>query len=215
MLISSYANRFLPSPRSARDDAHVFTFMVAEFQATGRITPRRISCLPIKEIYMRQAFLALAAIVLALGLGACGHDVATQPSTGFTSTLASDHSMAGASGQMDAYYDDQIFTVNMFELSDDASERIIESNQSLNEIYATNDLDEEQDFDPVLDAIQGDGFNPLWRQVLITWNPGFTPHQFTSDTDIEAAADAGEITLTDTDEVYRCSVVGQKTTTEE
>ena len=200
-------------PATTRTCSH--SCMVAEFQATGRITPRRISCLAIKEIYMRQTFLALAAIGLVLGLGACGHDVATQPSRSRTSALASDHSMAGASGQMDAYYDDQIFTVNMFELSDDAAERIIENNQSMNEIYATNDLDEEQDFDPVLDAIQGDGFNPLWRQVLITWNPGFTPHQFTSDTDVEAAADAGEITLTDTDEVYRCSVVGRKTTTEE
>ncbi len=64
------------------------------------------------------------------------------------------------------------------ELSDDAAERIIASNQSLNTIYASNDLDDEQDFIPVIDAIQGDGFNPLWEQILIVFNPGFTPHQF-------------------------------------
>jgi hypothetical protein len=61
-------------------------------------------------------------------------------------------------------------------------------------------------------AIQGDGFNPLWLQVLIVSNPGFTPHQFVSDVEVEAAA-AGvnpEITLVVTDEVYRCSVVGRK-----
>jgi hypothetical protein len=52
---------------------------------------------------------------------------------------------------------------------------------SLNGIYASNDLDEEQDFIPVIDAIQGDGFNPLWRQILIVFNEGFTPHQFVSE----------------------------------
>jgi hypothetical protein len=40
-------------------------------------------------------------------------------------------------------------------------------------------------------------------------NAGFTPHQFTSDEEVLAAA-AGpnpEITIVETDEVYRCSVV--------
>ncbi len=62
----------------------------------------------------------------------------------------------------------------------------------------------------MIDAIQGDGFNPLWEQILIVFNPGFTPHQFTSDEEIleAAAGDNPEITLVDTDEVYRCSVVG-------
>ncbi len=92
-------------------------------------------------------------------------------------------------------------TLNMMELSDDAAERIIASNQSLNTIYASNDLDDEQDFIPVIDAIQGDGFNPLWEQILTS---------FTSDEEILEAAAGGnpEITLVDTDEVYRCSVVG-------
>ena len=118
----------------------------------------------------------------------------------------------GAAGQMPAYYDGQLFTVNMKEMPDKASDSTIERNMSINEIYASNDLDEEQDFIPVIDAIQGDGFNPLWRQILIVFNPGFPPHQFFSDEQIETAA-AGqhpEITLVETDEVYRCSVVGTK-----
>jgi hypothetical protein len=168
----------------------------------------------IQEAHMKKTCRALGAIALILGLGACGHDLATAPNSTTTGALASDHAMAGAAGQMTALYDGQEFTVNMFELSESASKQIIANNQSLNEIYATNDLDEEQDFDPVLDAIQGDGFNPLWRQVLIEFTNS-APHQFMSDTEIEAAADAGEITLVDTDEVYRCAVVGQKTTTEE
>jgi hypothetical protein len=118
----------------------------------------------------------------------------------------------GAAGQMPAYYEGQLFTVNMKELAGNASDSLIGKNMSVNEIYASNDLDDEQDFIPVIDAIQGEGFNPLWRQILIVFNAGFTPHQFVSEEEVEAAA-AGpnpEITLVETDEVYRCSVVGAK-----
>jgi hypothetical protein len=82
----------------------------------------------------------------------------------------------------------------------------------MNQIYASNDLDDEQDFISVIDAIQGDGFNPLWHQNLIVFNPGVTPHQFTSDEEVLAAARGPnpEITIVSTDEVYRCSVVGHK-----
>lgn len=121
-------------------------------------------------------------------------------------------SMNGAAGQMPAFYDGMLNTVNMKEMPDGASAALIAHNASINTIYASNDLDEEQDFIPVIDAIQGDGFNPLWHQVLIVFNAGFTPHQFFSDEEVLAAA-AGpnpEITLVVTDEVYRCSVVGRK-----
>jgi hypothetical protein len=123
---------------------------------------------------------------------------------------AAQGSSKGAAGQMPAFYDGELFTVNMFEVP--ASDPLIERNSSINIIFATNDLDEEQDFDPVLDAIQGDGFNPLWLQVLIQFNAGFTPHQFFSDVEVEAAAAGSnpEITLIVTDEVYRCAVVGHK-----
>lgn len=126
--------------------------------------------------------------------------------------FASDGSMNGAAGQMPAFYDGELFTVNMKEMPDNASDSLRASNMSINTIYASNDLDEEQDFTPVIDAIQGDGFNPLWDQVLIVFNEGFTPHQFVSDEQVLAAA-AGpnpEITLVETGEVYRCSVVDSK-----
>jgi hypothetical protein len=126
--------------------------------------------------------------------------------------LAASASSNGAAGQMPAYYEGQLFIVNMKEMPDNASESLIPKNGSVNEIYASNDLDEEQDFIPVIDAIQGEGFNPLWRQILIVFNPGSKPHQFVSEDQIEEAA-AGpdpEIHLVETDEVYRCSVVGRK-----
>jgi hypothetical protein len=131
---------------------------------------------------------------------------------GQTNSAVAAGSTNGAAGQMPAYYDGELFTVNMKEEPNSASASTIGKNQSINVIYASNDLDEEQDFIPVIDAIQGDGFNPLWRQVLIVFNPGFTPHQFFSDEEILAAASGTnpEITLVETDEVYRCSVVGVK-----
>ena len=143
-----------------------------------------------------------ARLVLAVGLlHLCCSAFQVQAAQGSTK---------GAAGQMPAFYDGELFTVNMFEVP--ASDPLIDHNSSINIIYATNDLDEEQDFAPVLDAIQGDGFNPLWLQVLIVFNPGFTPHQFVSDVEVEAAASGAnpEITLMVTDEVYRCAVVGRK-----
>ena len=113
----------------------------------------------------------------------------------------------GSASQRPVFYDGGQVTVNMFEVPASA---LLDSNRSINTIYATNDLDEEQDFLSVIDAIQGDGFNPLWHQVLIAFNPGSTPHQFFSDDEVLAAAAAGEITLDSTDEVYRCSIVGSK-----
>jgi hypothetical protein len=158
-----------------------------------------------------RAFTTLALLsVLAV---ACQQDDPTAPSTGqalSTQAVFSSGNPNGRAGQMPAFFDDELFTVNMKELSENASASIIAHNQALNEIYTTEDLDDPQEFFPIIDAVQGSGFNPLWLQILIVFNPGFTPRQFTSEEEVEAAA-AGpnpEITLVETDEVYRCSVVG-------
>jgi hypothetical protein len=112
----------------------------------------------------------------------------------------------GSGGDMPAYYDDQLFTINLKLLKPD-----LHKNPSFNTIYQCDSCAESGlNFVSVIDAIQGDGFNPIWEEVQITFNPGFTPEQLTSDTDILAAAASGEITLTDTEEFYRCSVVGPK-----
>ena len=93
---------------------------------------------------------------------------------------------AGKTTHIPAFYDGNQVTINIFELP--SSETLLASNKSLNTIYVTNDLDEEQDFAPVIDAIHGDGFNPLWHQVLIVFNAGFAPHQFMSEEEVLAAA---------------------------
>jgi hypothetical protein len=172
----------------------------------------------------KSARAIIALVSLSIVWSACQQDSGldtTAPSTsqslsktaGQTNgTLAADVNTNGAAGQMPAYYEGELFTVNMKQLSDAAGASIIGKNQSLNEIYASNDLDEVQDFTPVINAIQGEGFNPLWHQNLIVFNAGFTPHQFVSEAEIQAAAAGAnpEITLVVTNEVYRCSVVGRK-----
>ena len=154
---------------------------------------------------MKMKIIALVPAVLA---GAVLLGAAAAPGVAF----AAGGSMNGAASQMPAFYDGALFTVNMKEMPAGAEGSLLANNPSINTIYASNDLDQEQVFTPVLDAIQGDGFNPLWQQVLIVFNPGFTPHQFTSDTQVLAAAAGAhpEITLVATDEVYRCAVVGPK-----
>ena len=122
--------------------------------------------------------------------------------------FASHGNTNGAAGQIPAFFNDESVTINVKELSDTASASIIAHNKSLKTIYVTNDLDEEQDFAPVINAVPGQGFNALWLQIRISFNPGVTPHQFTSEADILAAAQAGQITLINTGEVYRDSIVG-------
>ena len=168
------------------------------------------------DIGWKSARVVTALGLLSISLSACQQDGGMSPTGPSTAQanglLAARASVNGAGGQMPAFYEGELFTVNMKELSETANASIIAKNRNLNEIYASNDLDEEQDFIPVINAIQGEGFNPLWHQILIVFNEGFTPHQFVSEDEIEGAA-AGpnpEITLVETDEVYRCSVVGKE-----
>jgi hypothetical protein len=128
-----------------------------------------------------------------------------------SAALAAQGSPNGAASQRPVFYEGEQVTVNMFEVP--ATEgSMLDNNRSVNTIYASNDLDDDQDFLSVIDAIQGEGFNPLWHQVLIVFNAGSTPHQFVSEDDVLAAAAGAnpEITLVPTDEVYRCSIVGSK-----
>ena len=185
---------------------------------------------------MRDLFRAVGSMALVLVLGGCGQNnpmapkpgngaimttseasgtssaiVASTGSVKASSLVSSRGSVKGAAGEIPAFYDGRQITINDVEISENAAERV-GSNPSHNQIYVTNDLDDPQDFDPVIDAIQGDGFNPLWEQIRIVFNQGVTPHQFTSDDDVLAAANGPNptITLVDTHEVYRCAVVGSK-----
>ena len=121
------------------------------------------------------------------------------------------NSAHGSGTDMPAYYDGKLFTINFTELPPGGESANLQKNSAINNIYQYGPgLPDGKPFVSVLDAIQGDGFNPLWQEVQITFTDGHTPHQFFSDTEVLDAAAAGEITLTATGELYTCSVVGSK-----
>lgn len=117
----------------------------------------------------------------------------------------------GSGGDMPAYYDHQLFTINFKEFPAGSEATLISRNGQLNNIYQSDPgLPGGKPFISVIDAIPGDGMNPLWLEVQIAFTPGHTPRQLFSDDEINAAAASGEITLSPTSELYRCSVVGTK-----
>src|SRR6266550_4083508 len=117
---------------------------------------------------------------------------------------------AGGSGKtIPAYYDHTLFNIQFVEFSAAAEKALLQHNTSLNFIYQSDaGLPGGQPFISVIDAVPADGFNPIWEEVQITFTAGHTPHQLFSDNEIEAAFDAGEITLEFTGEVYWCPLVG-------
>jgi len=120
-------------------------------------------------------------------------------------------SAKGSASEIPAYYDHELFTIQFVEFSPAAEQSLLKHNKSLNFIYQSDPgLPGGESFISVIDAVPGDGFNPIWEEVQITFTDGNTPRQLYSDDEIEAAVDSGEITLTFTGEVYWCPVVGHK-----
>src|SRR5437870_3027783 len=108
----------------------------------------------------------------------------------------------GSGGDMPALYDCQQFTINFKELPPNAEKAVFAHNKSINIIYMSDQAMEEGfNFISVLDAIQGEGFNPLWQEVQVVFAKGVTPFQLCSDDAINDAHDMGLIDLVPTDEV--------------
>jgi hypothetical protein len=117
----------------------------------------------------------------------------------------------GNASTIQAYYDAKLFNIHFVEFSAAAEQALLAHNKSINFIYQSDPgLPGGQPFVSVIDAIPGDGFNPIWEEVQITFTAGHTPRQLYSDTDVEDAVNSGEITLDFTGEVYWCPVVGNK-----
>ena len=139
------------------------------------------------------------------------HALAVALLASLAASSATAQSANGSGGDMPALYDGQTFTINFKEMPDGAAEVLLANNTSLNIIYVSEDLlPDGTPFVAVLDAIQGDGFNPLWVEVEIEFTAGHTPRQLMDDNEVADAAANGEITLSSNGEIYRCSVVGSK-----
>lgn len=115
---------------------------------------------------------------------------------------------AGPPATMPAYYDGKLFTINFTELPHGGETATELHNKSKNTIYRCDSCT--FGFISVLDAIQGDGFNPLWEEVQISFKDGVAPHQFFSDNEVINAYANNQIDLTDTEEMYICAVLGPK-----
>ena len=165
---------------------------------------------------MKNAFsltATTALLVAVFSFYGCQKEVTQSSATANAVQDAATHSPQGISTEIPTYYDSAIFKIFFAEFSPNAAKNLIAHNNSLNFIYQSdNGLPGDQPFISVIDAIPGDGMNPVWREVQIVFNPGFTPRQLYSDDEVLAAASGPnpEITLNMTDEVYWCPVVGKK-----
>jgi len=166
----------------------------------------------------KSRILALVTAVLgsALFLVSCSKEDATGTQTTSNSANSTSAygkpSLQGITSAIPAYYDGKIFKIIFIPFSKQASATLIAQNPGINFIYQSDPgLPDGSPFISVIDAIPGDGMNPVWREVQIAFNPGVTPYQLLSDNEILAAA-AGpdaKITLTMTDEVYKCPIIGK------
>ena len=155
------------------------------------------------------------SLALTIGLGVLLTSCSTVPTgvvarpTARASLSSTDASANGRGGVMPAYYDAQLFNINFKEQPGGAEQALLAHNGSINTIYMCDACEAAGFmFASVLDAIQGDGFNPLWQEVQVSFKAGHAPRQLFSDNEVAAAAAAGEITLAPTDQVYRCAVIG-------
>lgn len=109
-----------------------------------------------------------------------------------------------------AYYDSTLFTINFKEIASGGEAANLMHNASINNIYQSDGCSPGgQMFVSVIDAIQGDGFNPLWQEIQLVFPNPKMCQQFTSDDQILATAAAGVVQLVPTGELYRCSVIGK------
>lgn len=152
----------------------------------------------------------------ALLFSACDKSAMVAPpesKTNSNSATVQSTAISGIRTAMPAYYDSNLFRIQFVEFSPQAEANLIANNKSINFIYQSDPgLPGGQPFISVIDAIPGGGFNPIWREVQIMFNPGFTPRQLFSDNAVLAAASGPnpEITLDTTNEVYWCPVIGHK-----
>jgi hypothetical protein len=140
----------------------------------------------------------LATVVLAAGCAGGGSQQSAIPPVGVSATTSTSRAPAGA---VPCFFNNRLVSIFIIPLSPNAAAQQLLHNKNLNTIF------EAVGFTPVIDEIQGPGFNPLWQVVNITFNRGVAPHQFTSAADI-LAAPSSEITLTFTNMVDTVPVVG-------
>jgi hypothetical protein len=115
-------------------------------------------------------------------------------------------STSGISSEIQAYYDCNLLNILFVEFTGTAAANLLQHNKSINNIWQQ---DTRVGGNPVIDAIPGDGFNPVWAERQITFLPGKTPRLLCRDDDVNNAVDNGEIEDPLTGDVYWCPVIGK------
>jgi len=118
---------------------------------------------------MKNAFsltATTALLVAVFSFYGCQKEVTQSSATANAVQDAATHSPQGISTEIPTYYDSAIFKIFFAEFSPNAAKNLITHNNSLNFIYQSdNGLPGDQPFISVIDAIPGDGMNPVWREV--------------------------------------------------
>lgn len=160
-----------------------------------------------------KKLISVSAAILLILLTFCSKPGLENPKGNSNTTSLQNNSTNGIRSAIPAYYDSNLLKILFVEFSATAEAQLITHNNSLNFIYRSDPgLPNHQPFISVIDAIPGDGMNPIWREVQIRFNQGFTPRQLFSDNGVFAAAFGvnPEITLDTMNEVYWCPIVGAK-----
>lgn len=168
---------------------------------------------------MPRLRLSLSFAVL-MATAACGSTATEVPSsTGAHARPSANAGLLGASttgstsgigSAMPAFYDGKLFKINFTELPPGGESANLTSNGSINNIYQSDQCNAlGKTFVSVIDAVPGDGMNPLWQEVQLVFANARNCQQFTSDNQVLAAASSGLVTLIPTGELYRCSVIGK------
>src|SRR5437016_4826073 len=119
-----------------------------------RIPARRParSRLALEEFERRDVPAALLAAPTSLAVG-----LAPAPTAALVGQAMTNGNENGAAGEIPALFNGKSITINVKQLSDNAAASVLANNPNVKTIYVTNDLDEKQDFNPVINAIQGQG----------------------------------------------------------
>src|SRR5260370_41609584 len=111
---------------------------------------------------------SLSALALALALNG-------------SALAASDN---GSAGDMPAFYDGELLTINFMELPPGGEQANIQNNGSINTIYMSDPgLPGGPPVISVLDALQVGGSNPLWAEGPLPFTAGHTPRHRLADID--------------------------------
>lgn len=151
----------------------------------------------------------LAAAMVAGGCAGGGSQQSAMPASNASGTVPMNAALTvqttaatTATQAVPAFFNGLPVSIFIIPLSPNAAQQVLAHNKNVNLIF------EATGFKPVINEIQGPGFNPLWQVVIITFNAGTTPQQFTSQAQILAAQSSGQITLNFTNEVDTVPVVG-------